>query len=85
MKISPFCFALFAFLPIARADLTVVQSIESSAGTNTITLKIKAESARIEANPKASMIVDTKTGEVITLIHGQKAVMRLSGEKAKLI
>jgi hypothetical protein len=85
MKISPLFFASFAFLPIARADLTVVQSIETSAGTNTVTLKIKGERARIEANPKSSMIVDAKSGEVVTLIPEQMAVMRLSGEKARVL
>ena len=83
MKISPFLFALFAFLPIARADLTVVQSIETSGSSSTITLKIKGEHARIDMNPKSSMIVDAKSGEVITLIPQQKAVLRLSPEKTR--
>lgn len=84
MKISAlFCLTILILLSIARADLTVVQSIESSAGTNKITIKIKGERARIEVNPKSSMIVDTKSGEVLTLIPQQKAVMRLSAEEAK--
>lgn len=83
MKMLPlFCLATFTFLPIVCADLTVVQSIESSAGTNKVTIKIKGERARIEVNPKSSMIVDTKSGEVITLIPEQKAVMHLSAERA---
>src|SRR4030095_6795743 len=85
MKISAFflfAVALIGFLPIAGADVTVVQSIESSAGTNKVTIKIKGERARIEVNPKSSMIVDAKSGEVITLIPEQRAVMRLSPEKA---
>ena len=84
MKMLPLiCLATFAFLPIAGADLTIVQSIESSAGTNKATIKIKGERARIDVNPKSSMIVDTKSGEVITLMPEQKALMRLSREKAK--
>ena len=83
MKISSLFFALFAFLPIARADLTVVQSVETSGSTSTVTLKIKGERVRIDANPKSSMIVDAKSGEVITLIPQQKGVLRLSPEKAK--
>jgi len=83
MKILPlFCLATFTFLPIAGADLTVVQSIESSAGTNKVTIKIKGERARIEANPKSSMIVDAKSGEIITLIFENEAFMRFSAEKA---
>ena len=84
MKISPSIVALFGILPIANADLTVIQSIQTSAGTNRVTLKIKGERARIDANPKSSMIVDVKSGEVLTLIHEQPAVLRLSPEKAKI-
>jgi Domain of unknown function (DUF4412) len=83
MKISALLFALFAFLPIARADLTIVQVIETSAGKHAITLKIKGQRARIYVNPKSSMIVDAKTGEVDTLIPEQKAVLRLPAQKAR--
>ena len=84
MKMLPlFCLAAFCFLPIAGADLTITQSIESSAGTNKVTIKIKGERARVDASPKSSMIVDTKSGEVITLVPEQKAVMRLTAERAK--
>jgi len=77
-----FLFALLGLLEGAHADLTIVESIESGAGTNKVTIKIKGERARIDVNPKSSMIVDAKTGEVITLIPEQKAVMRLSPGKA---
>ena len=82
MKLSLFFFALLGVLPMARADLTVVQSIETSGTTNRVTTKIKGERARIDVNPESSMIVDTKTGEVVALMPKQKAVLRLSAEKA---
>jgi hypothetical protein len=86
MKILPLlCLATFTFLPLAGADLTVVQSIEGKGGTNKVTIKIKGERARIQANPKSEMIVDTKTGEVIVLSPENKAMQRLSAEKAKEI
>ena len=85
MKTSLFLLVLFGVVPMASADLTILQSIESSAGTNKVTIKIKGERARIEVNPKSSMIVDAKSGEVITLIPEQKAVMRLSAEKARAL
>ena len=75
--------ATLGFLPVTRGDLTLVQSIEGSRGNNTVTIKIKGERARIEINPKAGVIVNTKTGEVISLLHDRQAVMRLSPEKAK--
>jgi hypothetical protein len=83
MKLLLFFFAFLAVLPIGRADLTVVQSIETSGSTNQITTKIKGERARIDLSPESSMIVDTKTGEVVTLMPEQKAVLRFSAEQAK--
>jgi hypothetical protein len=89
MKFLPlFCLATFTFLPCAGADLTVVQSIESKdkdnkTATNKVTIEIKGERARIQANPKYAMIVDTKTGEVIALVPEDKAFQRLSAEQAR--
>jgi hypothetical protein len=62
-----FCLATFTFVPIAGADLTIVQSIESNTGAHKVNLKIKGERARVEVevNPNVSMIVDSKSGEVI--------------------
>jgi hypothetical protein len=86
MKILPLvCLGLLSFRSLAHADLTIIQSVEGNTGTYEVTLKIKAERARIEVDPKSSMIVDSKSGEVITLVHDQKAVVRLSGEKAKAL
>lgn len=82
MKLSLFFLTILGALS-ARADLTVVQSIEASGSTNRVTTKIKGERARIEVNPESSMIVDTKTGEVITLIPKNKSVLRLSAERAR--
>ena len=67
----------------ARADLTVVQSIETGGSIfNRVTTKNKGEQcARIDVNPESSMIVDTKTGEVVTLMPKTKAVLRLSRRK----
>src|SRR5689334_9951088 len=83
MKLLLFFIALLAVLPMASADLTVVQSIEAGGSTNKVTTKIKGERARIDISPESTMIVDTKTGEVITLMPKEKAVLRLSAEKAR--
>ncbi len=86
MKILPlFCLATFTFLPIAGADLTIVQSIESNAGTHRVNLKIKGERARVEIDvaPNVSMIVDSKSGQVIQLLHDSRSLLRFDREKAK--
>lgn len=86
MKFLPlFCLATFLFLPMAGADVSIVEKIESNGATNNVYIKIKGERARIQANPKYSMIVDSRTGDVIALTHEQKAMQHLSAEKARAL
>jgi uncharacterized protein DUF4412 len=87
---------VFFVLPI-RADLTITYSTTvqpaskreepptaSPAATN-MTIKIKGDKMRIDASPKMTTIFDGKTGEVINLMHDQKAVIRISPEKLKAV
>ena len=77
---------LLGFLALcatARADLTVVQTMDGTKGSNKITFKIKGDKARVEVNPQITTIVDAKTGDLTTLLNDQKTVMRISGERAK--
>lgn len=67
----------------AHADLTIVQKVEGTEGTNKFTLKVKGDKARVEINPQTTAIMDFKTGDLTTLLNEQKKVMRISGEKAK--
>lgn len=84
MKTFP-CAALLCFLAcaFARADLTIVQNIEGGGPVSSMTMKIKGDKARIEATPQMSTIVDSKTGDMITLMHDQKKFMRISADQAK--
>jgi hypothetical protein len=69
----------------ARADLTIVQKIDSTGGSagGELTLRIKGDKARIDASPQVSAIVDGKTGEIITLMKDQKRAVRISAHKMK--
>jgi Domain of unknown function (DUF4412) len=67
----------------ARADLTIVQKIEGAGQNGEITIKIKGDKARIEADPRVTTIVDRKTGEVINLVNDKKTVIRFSGDAMK--
>lgn len=71
----------------ARADLTLIQKIEgadSSAGkADQITIKMKGDKSRIETGQRISVIIDGRTGEMLTLIHDQKKIVRISGDRAK--
>src|SRR5437763_15237073 len=69
----------------ARADFTIVQKVEGKGQRHEIALKIKGDKIRMEATPQMTMIVDGKTGDTITLMNGQKKIVRISGDKAKAI
>jgi len=91
--------AALAILPI-RADLTIVYSTtvepakqsqkpqESpgavAAATN-MTIKVKADKARIDAPPQLTAIFDGSTGELVNLLNDQKTVVRISPDKMRAI
>ncbi len=79
------CAVIFATIS-GRADLTIVQKIEGAPGENRkgdFTVKIKGDKFRIEAAPGVSTIIDGKTGDMLTLMHEKKQVVRISGEQAR--
>jgi hypothetical protein len=84
---APILSLLFAslFSLSAQADLTLIQKMESKGQTSEMTLKIKGDRVRMEATPEMTMIVQGKTGDVITLINAQKKFMRISADKAQAI
>lgn len=67
-----------------RADLTLVQKVEGAGqGANEMTIKIKGDKARIDASPKLTTIIDSKTGEIVNLMNDHKTVMRISADKMR--
>jgi Domain of unknown function (DUF4412) len=76
---------LAAFSISARGDFTIVQKVEGKGEMREIVLKIKGDKIRMEASPKMTMIVDGRTGEMITLMNTQKRIVRISGDKTKAI
>lgn len=84
MKILSLC--LFASLSVTaamRADLTIVEKVGGSRGTNEITMKVKGSKARVDVNPQITTILDAQSGDLITILRDQKKVMRISGDRAK--
>lgn len=81
--LSLFLASLFSLS--AQADLTLIQKMESKGQTSEMTLKVKGDRVRMEATPEMTMIVQGKTGDVITLINAQKKFMRISADKAQAI
>ena len=86
MKASVLSLVLAAgFSVSAQADFTIVQKLESKGSSSEITIKLKGDRIRMEATPQMTMIVDSKTGDTITLMNAQKKFIRISGETTKAI
>ncbi len=70
-----------------RADIVVVQKMESPVLNGDITMKIKGDKGRVDmpGGPvgQMSMIIDGASGEISTLMHGQKMAMKMSGAQLK--
>ena len=81
VALSVFAAALAA--ASARADLTIVQKVEGIPQLSEMTMKIKGGNIRIDAGPQMSSIVNSRTGDTVTLMHDRKMAMRLSAEQTK--
>jgi hypothetical protein len=82
-RISLACLAV-ALAAAARGDLTVTQQIqqEGSQQGMSMTLKVKEGKMRVD-HSQISSIIDVKTGDVTSLIHPQKMVMKIPGSSLK--
>jgi hypothetical protein len=86
MKIRGLCLIICVLLPVAaRGDLTIVQKIEGSGSARQITMKLKGEKARVEVSPEITTIMETKGGEILTLMNSKKKFVRISADKSKAI
>lgn len=72
---------------LAHADWVFEQKTETAAGPGKSMMKIKGDKVltELEAGPvgKMTIIIDTKSGDSITLMHAQKMVMKQSGAAMK--
>jgi hypothetical protein len=75
------------FIATASADWVIESKIESPQLNSSTTTKVKGDKLRVDIadSPAGAMssIVDTKSGESIQLLHGQKMAMKTSGEALK--
>src|SRR3954452_9150845 len=86
MKATAFALALLAAFSLsARADFTIIQKIEGKGEAREIVLKIKGDKIRMEASPQVTMIIDGRTGDMLTLMNAQKRIVRISGDKTRAI
>ncbi len=87
IRILPAALCFILSTGFCRADLVIVQAIDNkAAGMNQnmeITMKLKGDRARIDMGGQMSSIIDGGTGDMITLMHSQKATMTMKGEQLK--
>jgi hypothetical protein len=77
--------ALLLLAAPARADLTIVQDVAGAGQINKMTIRIKGDRARIDASPQISTIINSRTGEMLNLMHDQKQFLRISADSAKAV
>ena len=70
-------------LGTARADLTIVQTVDGAGRLQRITMKVKGDKARVELGPQLTTIIDAKTGNITNLMNDKKIAMTIPGDKAK--
>jgi hypothetical protein len=84
-KFAAICLLLLTALQ-ARADLTIIENIDSAGQGQDLTMNIKGDKARVDmGSGQMSIIIDASTGDMISLIHSQKMFMKISGDKAKAL
>src|SRR5260370_25889544 len=76
-------FFLRAVTASLRGDLALVQKVDMAGTPGEMTIKFKGDKVRVDPAPQVSMISDAKTGDTVSLIHGEKKAMRISGDKMK--
>lgn len=74
---------VFLVFNSARADLTIVQTVDGAGQVQHITMKVKGDRARVEIGSQLTTIIDSKTGNVINLITEKKVAMTIPGDKAR--
>jgi hypothetical protein len=70
----------------ARADLVLVEKIDGmgqSGQAGEITIKIKGDKIRTDISSQMSSIMDTNSGDMITIMHEQKSYLKMSADKTK--
>jgi hypothetical protein len=60
-----------------------VQDVDAMGQKMTMTLKAKGNLIRMDINPQMSMVIDSASGEMKTLMHDQKMVMSMNMETMK--
>lgn len=84
---KPVLASLLILTAWSHADLVIEQKMESGFVNGNMTMKIKGDQARMDmpAGPagEITVLMNTKTGEMSTLMHAQKMAMKMNLDAAK--
>src|SRR5579862_3658337 len=87
MKRPLILLGLAVSLIAAHADLVLQQNVESSMVNGLVTTQIKGDKIRVDmpamAQGSMSTIMDLNSGDSVTLMHDQKAAMKVPGTQIK--
>lgn len=72
-----------AGLSTARADIVMVNETNVGGVKSTTTMSIHGDKVRTDNGAQTSVIMDTKTGDMTTLMHEQKMMMKSNAEQLK--
>ena len=79
--------SLLLVTALSRADIVIEQKMESGFVNGNMVMKIKGDQARMDmpAGPAGdiTVLMNTKTGEMATLMHAQKMAMKMNLSAAK--
>src|SRR5450432_4009085 len=76
---------LFALNFSALADMIIVQKVEGAGQLGEMTMKFKGDKVRADVSPEISTITDSKTGDVMTIMHAQKTYMKIPASSTKAL
>jgi hypothetical protein len=80
---STLLLASICLLANLHADLTLVQKVDGLGQDMQSTTKIKGGKTRIDASPETSIIMDMKTGDMISVMHAQKKYVKIPSQMAQ--
>ena len=83
MKISLLLAAAVFAAGLARADIVLVQNIDGMGQNAQMTVTVGPTKVRTDVTPQISMITDSATGDVTTIMSAQKTYMVTSAATSK--
>ena len=77
--------ALFLVPAVLQADWIIKQKVDGNLQQGEMTIKIKEDRTRVDVGEQMSMLVNSGTGDTVTLMHQQKTFVRVPGSESKAL